>query len=62
MIKSFEIKDILGAVNTISKIKKKKTKMKDIENVSNDKSDVITLNNQVKSSKTEILVLDQMIE
>ena len=62
MIKSFEIKDILGAVNTISKKKKKKTKMKDIENVSNDKSDVITLNNQVKSSKTEILVLDQMIE
>jgi len=36
--------------------------MKDIENVSNDKSDFITLNNQVKSSKTEILVLDQMIE
>jgi len=62
MKKNFKIKNKLGAVNTISKIKKKKTKMKDIENVSNDKSDVITLNNQVKSSKTEILVLDQMIE
>ena len=62
MIKEFEINDILSAVNTISKMERKKGKTlkekKDL--VSND--DVLTLNNQVKSDKSEILVLDQMIE
>ena len=62
MIKEFEINDILNAVNTISKMERKKGKTlkekKDL--VSND--DVLTLNNQVKSDKSEILVLDQMIE
>ena len=62
MIKNFEIQDILSAVESISKIEKKKTKIKRIENVSNDKSGTTTLNDQVKSSKTKILVLDQMIE
>ena len=62
MIKNFEIQDILSAVNSISKSERKKARIEDIENISNDKSDITTLNNQVKSSKTEILVLDQMIE
>ena len=62
MIKEFEIKDILNAVNTISKIERKKGRAIEINNVSTDKNDVLTLNNQAKSDKSEILVLDQMIE
>ena len=61
MIKEFEINDILNAVNNISKIetkRRKAVKKKD----STDKNDILTLNNQVKSNKSEILVLDQMIE
>ena len=61
MIKEFEINDILNAINVISKIKKNKSKIlgkKDFR----DKDDVLTLNYQAKSNKSEILVLDQMIE
>ena len=58
MIKEFEINDILNAVNSISKIEKKTLEKK----VFRDKDDVLTLNNQAKSNKSEILVLDQMIE
>ena len=61
MIKDFEIKDILSAVNSISTIERKKRRT-EVENDSNDKVDVLPLNNQVKSNKSEILVLDQMIE
>ena len=61
MKKEFEINDILNAVNTISKIEKKETKI-DNNKKSNDKNDGLTLNNQVKSNKSEILVLDEMIE
>ena len=32
------------------------------KNYSIDKNDILTLNNQVKSHKSKILVLDQMIE
>ena len=62
MIKEFEINDILNAVNTISKIEKKKVKAIEAKNDSTDKDDVLTLNKQVKSNKSKILVLDQMIE
>ena len=62
MEKEFEINDILNAVNNISRIKRKKGKAMEINNVSGDKNDVLTLNNQAKSDKSEILVLDQMIE
>ena len=62
MEKEFEINDILNAVNSISKIERKKGKTIEINNVSTDKNDVLTLNNQAKSDKSEILVLDQMIE
>tara|TARA_Y100000590_G_scaffold465294_1_gene637202 strand:- start:803 stop:991 length:189 start_codon:yes stop_codon:yes gene_type:complete len=61
MKKEFEIKDILNAVNSISEMEKKKSK----NNEKKDpviKNDILALNNQVKSDKSEILVLDQMIE
>ena len=61
MIKEFEINDILNAVNSISKIEKKKTNTTE-KNNSTNKGDVLTLNNQAKFNKSEILVLDQMIE
>ena len=61
MIKEFEINDILNAVNSISKVDKKKSKI--VKKKDSDvKEDVLTLNNQAKSDKSEILVLDQMIE
>ena len=61
MIKEFEIDDILNAVDSISNIEKKKSEtLGKNDSVEND--DVLTLNNQVKSNKSKILVLDQMIE
>ena len=62
MEKEFEINDILNAVNSISKIERKKGEIIEIKNDSTDKMDVLTLNNQAKSNKSDILVLDQMIE
>jgi len=62
MKKEFKINDILNAVNSISKIETKKAKIIEIKNDSIDKDDILTLNNQAKSNKSEILVLDQMIE
>ena len=61
MIKKFEINDILNAVHSISKMEKKKSEIVEKKG-STDKDDVLTLNNQAKSNKSEILVLDQMIE
>ena len=61
MIKEFEINDILNAVNSIYKIEKEKSKTIKKKNPT-DKNDILTLNNQAKSNKSEILVLDQMIE
>ena len=61
MIKEFEIDDILNAVDSISSIEKKKSKTLE-KNDSTSKDDILPLNNQVKSNKSEILVLDQMIE
>ena len=61
MIKEFEINDILNAVNNIFKIEKKRSKTVKKKD-STGKNDILTLNNQVKSNKSEILVLDQMIE
>ena len=62
MVKEFKINDILNAVDNISKIKRKKGKTIETKNVSADKDDILTLNKQVKSNKSKILVLDQMIE
>ena len=61
MEKEFEINDILNAVNSISKIEKRKTKTIEKKDSAN-KDDILTLNNQVKSDKSDVLVLDQMIE
>ena len=62
MEKEFKIGDILNAVNSISKIERKKDKTIEIKIDSADKNDILPLNNQVKSDKSDILVLDQMIE
>ena len=50
MIKEFEIKDILDAVNSISNIKKKVRNIDEKKNF-NIKNDALILNNQVKSHK-----------
>ena len=62
MKKEFAINDILNAVDNISKIERKKVKAIETKNDSTDKDDVLNLNKQVKSNKSKILVLDQMIE
>ena len=62
MEKEFEINDILNAVDNISKIERKKGKIIETKNDSADKDDVLTLNKRVKSNKSKILVLNQMIE
>ena len=62
MAKEFEINDILNAVNNISKIERKKNNSIEAKNDSTDKDGVLILNNEVKSNKSKILVLDQMIE
>ena len=62
MTKEFEIDDILNAVDNISKIERRKDKTVITKNDSADKEDVLTLNKQVKSNESKILVLDQMIE
>ena len=62
MIKEFKISDILNAVDNISEMEKKKDMTRETKNDSTNKDDVLTLNNQVKSHKSKILVLDQMIE
>ena len=62
MTKEFEINDILDAVDSIFEKERKKVKITKIKNDSNRKKDDLTLNNQVKSNKTKILVLGQMIE
>jgi len=62
MAKEFEINDILKAVDNISKIERKKGKTIETKNDSIDKDEVLALNKQVKSNKSKILVLNQMIE
>ena len=62
MEKEFKIGDILNAVNSISKVERKKGKAIEIKIDSANKNDILPLNNQVKSDKRDILVLDQMIE
>ncbi|RZO47971.1 MAG: hypothetical protein EVA76_04875 [Candidatus Pelagibacterales bacterium] len=61
MIKEFEIADILSAVNSISK--KEKNNSKNVEKkYFVTEEDILTPNNQAKSNKSDILVLNQMIE
>tara|TARA_Y100000590_G_scaffold119180_1_gene136382 strand:- start:779 stop:970 length:192 start_codon:yes stop_codon:yes gene_type:complete len=60
--KEFKINDILNAVNSISKIERKKVGIIKSKNVSTERKDDFSINNQDKSHKSEILVLDEMIE
>ena len=62
MTKEFAINDILNAVDKISGIKRKKSKTSETKNNSDGKTDILAPNKQVKSNKSEILVLDEMIE
>ena len=61
MIKEFEIKDILEAIEIISKVEKKDRKIEE-KKITKKKDDVFTVNNQVKSTKSDILVLKEMID
>ena len=62
MKKEFQVNDILNAVDRISQMEKKKSKITKRKKDSTNNNDVLALNNQVKSSEINILVLDQMIE
>ena len=61
MKKEFEINDILNAVNSILKNEKKNFKSIEKKDFVG-KNDILTHNNQAKSNKSEILVLNEMIE
>ena len=61
MIKEFKINDILEAMENISKIEKKDRKIVK-KKITNKKEDVLADNNQVKSTKSDILVLKEMID
>ena len=61
MIKEFEIRDILNAVDNISEMESKKDMTRETKNDSTNKDEVLTLNNQVKSNISKILVHNQMI-
>ena len=61
MIKEFKIVEILNAVDNLSKIEKKKTKIKEIKDYSYYNRALIP-NKKAESNIGEILVLDQMIE
>ena len=61
IIQEYEISDILSAVDSICKIEKKKSKSAKKDGFT-DKDDILILNNQAKKNKSEILVLDNMIE
>ena len=60
-IQEYEISDILSAADSIYRIGKKKHKTVE-KNGSADKDDILILNNQTKINKSEILVLDKMVE
>ena len=62
MTKNFEINDILNAVKSISTIEKKIGIKGKIKSDSTNNSSLLPSSNQVKSNKSDILVLDQMIE
>ena len=62
MIKEFEINDILNAIDKISKTNRNKTDETEMKNDFTNKNDILTLNNQAKPSKSDVLVLNQIIE
>ena len=62
MTKEYKIKDVLNAVNRIRTMKKNKNEPTIKKNDFKEENDILSLNNPAKTSKSEILVLDQMIE
>ena len=62
MEKEFKISDILNAVNNITKIKRKKKNNIEVKNSFLDKEADLTIKKQIKTSKSEVLVLNEMIE
>ena len=62
MIKEFEINDILNAVNNISKLEKKRSKITENKKISIKENDISNHNNQKKINKSETLILSQIIE
>ena len=62
MIKNFEISDILNAVESISKIKTRKEQKIEAKIDYINNNGLLSANNLAKSNKSEILVLDQMID
>ena len=62
MIKEFEISDILNAVNSISRVDKKKNKITEIKTKPADKISNLASDNQAKSNMEDILVLNEMID
>jgi hypothetical protein len=61
MIKEFEIAEILNAVDNLYKIEKKKRKISEKKDYKYNNNALI-LNKQGESNKSEILVLNQIIE
>ena len=61
MIKEFKINDILKAIETISEIDVKDRKIQK-KNIGNKKNEFLLVNKQAKSTKSDILVLNEMIE
>ena len=61
MIKEFEIVEILNAVDNLCKIEKKKWEISEKKDYKYNNNALI-LNKQAESNKSEILVLNQMIE
>ena len=61
MIKEFEIVEILNAVDNLCKIEKKKWKISEKKDYRHNNNALI-LNKRAESNKSEILVLNQMIE
>jgi len=62
MAKKFEIRDILNAIDSISKMERGTGRSEETKNDAASKGDVLTPRNRVKSNKSEILVLERMIE
>ena len=61
MKKEFEIAEILNAVDNLYKIEKKKRKISEKKDYKYNNNALI-LNKQAESNKSEILVLNQIIE
>ena len=61
MAKEFKINDILNAVDAISKIDRKRKEVAE-KNVFTIKKETLIPSNQKKLVKSEILVLNEMIE